>query len=224
MPPHMTSTALELGIRFSRPILLLFITMLWSLPLFVYPILFFRELRKLAPGSGLVHPSKEGESSNAGSVLRIEYLLPTAAAATTAFMFGLFIDASWTMCLMLIAAVAVWIGGVAFTLVEMHRLALLQNRAAQYDSSDPNRFAEATLRAQSHIAVMQSRREFDPCPHHEYYPESAGEDQGQLTSHLSGSTPFIDHLEVSIARTIKCLREGIHFRKSKLGSLVERKL
>jgi len=32
----------------------------------------------------------------------------------------------------------------------------------------------------------------EPYPHHEYFVESAGFDQGQLTSRIPGSTPFLD--------------------------------
>jgi hypothetical protein len=32
----------------------------------------------------------------------------------------------------------------------------------------------------------------EPYPHHEYRAESPGLDQGQLTSQLSGTTPFVD--------------------------------
>jgi hypothetical protein len=43
------------------------------------------------------------------------------------------------------------------------------------------------------MLVKQAVCECEPCPHHENYPESPGEDQGQLTSHLPGSTPFFNH-------------------------------
>jgi hypothetical protein len=56
MPPHLTATALELGIRFSRGTLLLFLIMLFLIPMSIYAILFFRELSHLAAGLGGVHP------------------------------------------------------------------------------------------------------------------------------------------------------------------------
>ena len=34
----------------------------------------------------------------------------------------------------------------------------------------------------------------DPCPHHEDYRESSGQDQGQRTSRLPGSTPLVDRI------------------------------
>jgi len=34
----------------------------------------------------------------------------------------------------------------------------------------------------------------DPYPHHEYYPQSAGFDQGQLTSRINDPTPLVEDL------------------------------
>jgi hypothetical protein len=54
-------------------------------------------------------------------VLVIEYLLPMAPGATIALVFGLLIGASWLVCLMLMAAGAALLGGIAYTLLQMHR-------------------------------------------------------------------------------------------------------
>ena len=102
------------------------------------------------------------------------------------------------MCLMLIGATAVLICVVAFSLIEIHGLALPENASARYDSLDPNRFAEMQLRAQQQMFFKQPAYESDACPHHEYYPESAGEDQGQLTSHLMLTSGFEDLPEVKL--------------------------
>jgi hypothetical protein len=217
VPPHLTATDLEMGIRFSDPSLLLFLSLLLSIPMLIYATLFFPEFKQLAPGGRRGHLSRKTKSANANSEFLIEYLLPTTSAATIALMFGMFIGVSRPMCLMLMGATAVLIGGVAFTLLEMHGLALPEDVSARYDFLDPNRCAELRLRAQQQILVNQSAHESDPCPHHEYYPESAGEDQGQRTSHLPGSTPFFEVQDISIMWRIKCLTEALRFRKSNRG-------
>jgi hypothetical protein len=44
-----------------------------------------------------------------------------APGATIALVFGLLIGASWPVCLMLMAAGAALLGGIAYTLLQMHR-------------------------------------------------------------------------------------------------------
>ena len=192
---NFTVTDLERGIHCSPSSFLMLLLMLWSIPVLIYAILFFPELKQRLRRGGNVHPSGKDESHNTANELLFEYLLPTVAAAAIALMFGLLVGVSWPLCLMLMGAMAVLIGGVAFTLLKMHSLAFPKDRAGRYEFLDPNRSAELRLRAQPQILVKRPADE-EPYPHHEDYPESAGEDQGQLTSHLPGSTPFLEDLAV----------------------------
>ncbi len=217
MSPQLTATDIEMGIRFSDSSLLLFLSLLLSIPMLIYATLFFPEFRQRAPGGRRGHLNRKDKRATANCEFLVEYLLPTTLAATIALMFGMFIGAGRPMCLMLIGATAVLIGGVAFSLLEMHGLALPENASARYDSLDPNRFAEMQLRAQQQMFFKQPAYESDACPHHEYYPESAGEDQGQLTSHLAGSTPFLEEQDAPIAWRIRRLTEALRFRRSKPG-------
>ena len=171
--------------------MLLLILMLWSIPVLIYAALFSPELAQLAMGGIRVSKIEDGE--NTGNELPFEYLLPMVAAATVALMFSLLAGVSWQVCLMLILAVAALTGGVAFTLMRMHSLGLPQQASspegvARQRPPDPNRSDK--------MLVTQAAYQSEPYPHHEHYPESAGEDQGQLTSHLSGSTPFLENLDV----------------------------
>jgi hypothetical protein len=60
-----TATAIERGIHCSPSSLLLIILMLWSIPVLIYAILFFPELKhSVWTGSG-VQPSRKGESDKA---------------------------------------------------------------------------------------------------------------------------------------------------------------
>ncbi len=100
--------------------------MLWSIPVLTYAILYFPELKHLVIGQVL--PNNNGESIDFGSDLPFEYLLAMVAAATLALMLGLLGGVSWPLCLMLMLGSATLIGEVAFTLLQMHGLGLLQER------------------------------------------------------------------------------------------------
>lgn len=171
--------------------LLMVILLLWSSPVLIYAILFFPELKQLVTGE--ICPEKDDESDKAGSEMPIEYLLPMVAGATVALIFGLLVAASWPVCLMLMGAAAALMGGVAFTITQLQSLGLPRKPRTP---DQPTRSVESKLRAQRQKLVKQPSDKYEPYPHHENYPESPGEDQGQLTSHLPGSTPFFGELSV----------------------------
>ena len=91
--------------------------------------------------------------------------------------------------LILIGAAAMLIGGIVFSLLKTQRpvpSASARKLARQYEA------LEAGLsRIETEQLLEQSTSRDEPYPHHETHPESPGEDQGQLTSHLPGSTPFL---------------------------------
>jgi hypothetical protein len=178
---------------YDQAFFLLVILLLWSVPVLIYAILFLPELNQLVLGR--VRPSRNDESDNAGIEMSFEYLLPMVAAAALALMFGLLGGVNWRLCLMLMGGGALT-GGVAFTFLQMHSLGLPQKARAP-DRIVPSA-ADSKLRTQRHTLVKQAAWEYEPCPHHENYPESPGEDQG-LTSHLPGSSPFFDELNAPIS-------------------------
>jgi len=101
--------------------MLIRILVMWSVPVLIYAVLFFPELKQ-AVGNGF--PSSFGrhvETENPSNGLSFECLLPMAPGATVALVFGLLIGASWPVCLMLMAAGAALLGGIAYTLLQMHR-------------------------------------------------------------------------------------------------------
>jgi len=145
--------------------------------------------------------------------------LSAVAAATTALVFSLVTrdleigsQPMWGMCvtctgpwtrsgarllqvesvspLILIGAAAMLIGGIVFSLLKTQRpvpSASARKLARQYEA------LEAGLaRIETEHLLEQSTSRDEPYPHHETHPESPGEDQGQLTSHLPGSTPFLE--------------------------------
>jgi hypothetical protein len=180
--------------------------MLWSIPVLIYFILFSPELARLLLGG--IRVREKSEKENANNELAFEYLLPMVAAASAALMYSLLAGVSWPVCLMLMCSTAALVGGVAFTLVQMHILGLpyqrySSERAVQHDRVDANESLEMRLTMQQEMLVTRSNCEYRPYPHHEDFPESAGEDQGQLTSHLSGSTPFVEDLYIPMRRIIR---------------------
>jgi hypothetical protein len=181
--------------------LLMVILMLWSIPVLIYAILFFPELQHIVKSR--VSRNRNEESNKSGNEMPFEYLLPMVAAATFALMFGLLTEVSGPVCLMLMGAGATLVGGVAFTLLQMHTLALSHetgspDHATRHEHLDAARSAASSVSAHWQMLLKNPANECEPYPHHEDYQGSEGEDQGQLTSHLPGSTPFFEKLDVPI--------------------------
>ena len=134
--------------------------------------------------------AKYMESENNQATL-FECLLSVAATATTALIFSLLTGLKWQGSLMVMASVALLIGGIVYSLLEMRRLGY---PAIHHD---PSRFNQPERLRIPHrqTAWQHSAAVDEACFHHENHPESAGEDQGQLLSHLSGSTPFLERLD-----------------------------
>jgi len=104
------------------------ILILWSVPILIYSMLFFSELKQCVLEG--IHPYRNDASDHASIEMPFEYLLPMVAAAAIALIYGLLVDVSWPVCLMLMGAAAALIGGVAFTLLQMHTLGLAQKSSA----------------------------------------------------------------------------------------------
>jgi hypothetical protein len=103
--------------------------------------------------------------------------------------------------LILMSAAAVLIGGIVFSLLKTQRpvpSASSRRLARQCDV-----FQADLVRTEREKLLEQSTNSAEPYPHHETHSESPGEDQGQLTSHLPGSTPFFEDVEPAIRRSSK---------------------
>jgi hypothetical protein len=101
--------------------------------------------------------------------------------------------------LILMGSAAVLIAGIVFSLLKMQRPvpSASSRRAARHCDA----FQAALVRIERAKLLEQSTNTDEPYPHHETHPESPGEDQGQLTSHLSGSTPFFEGVNSAIRRS-----------------------
>ncbi len=118
------------------------------------------------------------------------------AAATLALLVGLTEGLTVPDCLILVIGAAVITGGVIFTFLEVRRLAL--PAGAQVTQPEPPSADRLSALANLRRAMLPVAESTEACPHHEYYPESPGQDQGQLTSRWPSSTPnlreFLGHI------------------------------
>jgi len=141
--------------------MLLFVLVMWSVPVIIYAVLFFPELKQAVANGARSTLKRHGENDNASNVLSFEYLLPMVAAASMALMFGLLAGISWPVCLMLMCAGAALIGGVAYTFLKMHSIANPKearnpDRAARHDPQDADRLAESETNSPAEIKASLS--------------------------------------------------------------------
>lgn len=124
--------------------MLILVLLKWSVPV-LYVVLFFPDLKQVVGSEARSSLSRQGsEYDMASNGLSFEYLLPMVAAATTALMFGLFVGASWAVCLMLVGAGAALVGGVAYTVLQMHHLGL---------TDEAERIKASLLRIWPHLSL-----------------------------------------------------------------------
>ena len=112
------------------------------------------------------------------------YAVIAAGAIASAMIYsGLTGLTLWQTGLALIGAVVVgW--AILFSVLEVRRLAQTPDEAAKELEEASNPYTSRTVVVEPPTA--------DPYPHHEDYVQSSGFDQGQLTSRIPDSTPFID--------------------------------
>jgi hypothetical protein len=113
------------------------------------------------------------------------YALTLAVVVGCAMTFRLVHRVGWTETVLVLIGGLFLVWGVLFTILEMRRLAqTTQERAEDIVAEKKETYGPVTVQPPTG----------EPYPHHEDYPESAGFDQGQLTSRIPGSTPFIEDL------------------------------
>jgi hypothetical protein len=127
------------------------------------------------------------------------YSAAIVGLATVIVVVSLLAGLNWAWCLMLICATGVLAWGMLFTLFEVHRLSSTVASIIEKEQRDDLIVRQiAALEPTAKLGPAELREIWlnsEPYPHHEDHPGSPGEDQGQLTSHLSGSTPLIELLQ-----------------------------
>jgi hypothetical protein len=91
---------------------------------------------------------------------------------------------SWLQFILVALGASFLLWTIFFTLYEFRRMT---QTARETEEVDQARRTELRI-------VFVEPPTGEPYPHHEHHAESPGQDQGQLTSRLSGSTPLLDKL------------------------------
>jgi hypothetical protein len=112
------------------------------------------------------------------------YVVIAAPVIACVMIYSAVAGLAWWQTLLLLIGGLIGAWGTVFSFLEVNRLNRSTKNIADEAHADANRYS-------SRIVVVEPATG-DPCPHHENYPESAGFDQGQLTSRLPDSMPFID--------------------------------
>jgi len=113
------------------------------------------------------------------------YVVISIVAVACATTYSWIAHLAWWLGLPLavLCVIAGW--AVVFSFLEVRRLAQSPTaRAEEAGKFEPNIYAPRALAVRPETG--------DATVHHEFYAESQGFDQGQLTSQLPDTTPFID--------------------------------
>jgi hypothetical protein len=102
---------------------------------------------------------------------------------------------------MLMGAATLLIGGIVFSLLKTQRP--VPSASARRLARQCETFQAILVRIEREKLLEQPTNSDEPYPHHETHPESPGLDQGQLTSHLPGSTPFFEGVDSTIHGSLK---------------------
>jgi hypothetical protein len=106
------------------------------------------------------------------------FAVVTALTITAVVLYSLVADWSWFQGVLLIVGTLVVVWTITFSFLEVSRIAARSKSIiGPADMIDPDGPREVTVNPPTAEAT----------PHHEFYPESRGQDQGQLTSRLSGT-------------------------------------
>lgn len=123
------------------------------------------------------------------------YVVISAVAVACVMIYSGIAGLHWRQSLLLLTGGLIGAWATLFSFLEFRRIGQTpENRTREALKEYPDPYAPRI--------VVVAPPTGDPCPHHEDYPESQGLDQGQLTSTLPYSTPFIDRF-LSRRRTKK---------------------
>ncbi len=112
------------------------------------------------------------------------YVVIAAGATASAMIYSGIVGLAWWQSLLAVIGAVVVGCAVLFSVLEVRRLAQTPNEAAKALEEASNPYSARTVVVDPPTA--------DPYPHHEDYAQSSGFDQGQLTSRIADTTPFIN--------------------------------
>jgi len=114
------------------------------------------------------------------------YVAISAPVIAVVMTYSTITGLAWWQTLLLLTGGLIGAWGTVFSFLEVRRVSQTAKDRADEALNAANPYASRT--------VVVEPPTGDPCPHHEDYPESAGFDQGQLTSRLPDATPLIERL------------------------------
>ena len=112
------------------------------------------------------------------------YVVISAVAVTCVMSYSAIAGLLWWQSLLLLTGGLIGAWATLFSFLEVRRLTLDPKSAGEALRDEEDPYAART--------VVVAPPTGEPYPHHEDFPESAGFDQGQLTSQLAAETPFIE--------------------------------
>ncbi len=112
------------------------------------------------------------------------YAVIAAIAVGCAMTFSWIVGLVWWQAVLLVIGCLIGAWATLFSFLEVHRLNAAPKSAEEALREEVDPYASRS--------VVVDPPTGDPYPHHEDYAQSSGQDQGQLTSRLTDSTPFVD--------------------------------
>ena len=112
------------------------------------------------------------------------YVVVSAPVIACVMIYSAIGGLTWWQTLLLLSGGLIGAWATLFSLLEVRRLAQTPKDRADEGLDEPNPYCSRCVTVEPPTG--------DPCPHHEDYPESAGFDQGQLTSRIPDATPFVE--------------------------------
>ena len=140
--------------------------------------------------------AKEADRSGQNTVTLFVSLLATVAGASAALTICILAGLSRHECVINTISGALLVGGGVFSLLNYRRAqrnhGVEIKRILEAEAFDANLAGQRAIAEQSMTAPAEGS---EPYRHHEDHAESPGYDQGQLTSRLPGTTPFLGHFD-----------------------------
>lgn len=112
------------------------------------------------------------------------YLVASAVALGCAMTYSWIANLGTWQTVLLVAGCLIGAWATVFTVLGFLGVAQTEESADEAFKDEPDPYGPRSLVVEPPTG--------EPYPHHEDHVESAGFDQGQLTSRLTGSTPFVD--------------------------------
>lgn len=135
------------------------------------------------------------KNNHTSTVALFVALLAAVATAMLALVLSLAAGISKQNLVIAMVASGLVVGGIVFSLLELHRQGREKNRLKEISEIEAFEARLARDRAQAERDLVEPSAGTEPYRHHEDHMESPGRDQGQITSSWPAKTPFLEGSE-----------------------------